>query len=113
MLADIVGPDQTARMRKLIWPPLVAYARRHVYAGCGLVFYPFQSVADKGDVDTVVVTMKFPGGTIGILEFCRYSCYGYDIRLEVSLVRNTVEHQLLEPLRNHGNLVYTWVVRDT
>ena len=36
-----------------------------------------------GDVDTVVVTMNFPDGTIGILDFCRYSCYGYDIRLEV------------------------------
>ena len=45
----------------------------------------FQEVADKGDIDSVVVTMKFPSGVIGILDFCRYSCYGYDIRLEVKV----------------------------
>lgn len=28
--------------------------------------------------------MKFPSGVIGILDFCRQSCYGYDIRLEVN-----------------------------
>ena len=30
--ADSAGPDQTARMRRLIWPSLSAYARRHAFA---------------------------------------------------------------------------------
>ncbi|KAK3594262.1 hypothetical protein CHS0354_020534 [Potamilus streckersoni] len=37
----------------------------------------------RNDLDTVAVTMQFANGVIGILDFCRYSPYGYDIRLEV------------------------------
>lgn len=43
----------------------------------------YQEIKEKNDIDCVVVTMKFANGTIGILDFNRYSCYGYDIRLEV------------------------------
>ncbi|XP_033724701.1 inositol 2-dehydrogenase-like [Pecten maximus] len=43
-----------------------------------------KEVADKSDVDTVGVLMRFPCGMLGILDFCKYSPYGYDVRLEVS-----------------------------
>ncbi|KAL4220886.1 hypothetical protein ACF0H5_019152 [Mactra antiquata] len=43
----------------------------------------YQEIKDKKDIDCVVVMMKFENGTIGVLDFNRYSCYGYDIRLEV------------------------------
>ena len=31
LLADSEDTDQTARMRRLIWPSLPAYAQRHVF----------------------------------------------------------------------------------
>ncbi|WAR14497.1 IOLG-like protein [Mya arenaria] len=40
-------------------------------------------VKENGDVDSCVVTMKFPGEIIGVIDFARYCSYGYDIRLEV------------------------------
>ncbi|OWF44086.1 uncharacterized protein LOC110458901 [Mizuhopecten yessoensis] len=43
-----------------------------------------KEVADQSDVDTVGVLMRFPCGMLGILDFCKYSPYGYDVRLEVS-----------------------------
>ncbi|XP_054012404.1 uncharacterized oxidoreductase YrbE-like [Hylaeus anthracinus] len=36
-----------------------------------------------GDYDTVVVTLYFPSGTLGMVDVSRTSCYGYDQRLEV------------------------------
>ncbi|KAH3828679.1 myo-inositol 2-dehydrogenase-like [Dreissena polymorpha] len=42
-----------------------------------------EKIKQAGDVDSCVVTMKFPNGAIGVMDFARYSCYGYDIRLEV------------------------------
>ncbi|XP_076640133.1 inositol 2-dehydrogenase [Colletes latitarsis] len=36
-----------------------------------------------GDYDTVVVTLYFPSGTLGVIDVSRNSCYGYDQRLEV------------------------------
>ncbi|KAL3862219.1 hypothetical protein ACJMK2_008205 [Sinanodonta woodiana] len=48
----------------------------------------------RNDLDTVAVTMQFANGVIGILDFCRYSSYGYDIRLEVMGSKGmlTMEH---------------------
>ncbi|XP_060085647.1 myo-inositol 2-dehydrogenase-like [Ylistrum balloti] len=43
-----------------------------------------KEVAGKCDVDTVGILMRFPCGMLGILDFCKYSPYGYDVRLEVS-----------------------------
>ncbi|PSN42099.1 hypothetical protein C0J52_02958 [Blattella germanica] len=40
-------------------------------------------IAAMGDHDTVAIVFTFASGTIGILDWCRYSCYGYDQRLEV------------------------------
>lgn len=34
------------------------------------------------DFDTVVITLYFPSGTIGMIDNSRNSCYGYDQRLE-------------------------------
>ncbi|KOX73393.1 putative oxidoreductase YrbE [Melipona quadrifasciata] len=36
-----------------------------------------------GDHDTVVVTLYFPSGTLGMVDISRNSSYGYDQRLEV------------------------------
>ncbi len=36
-----------------------------------------------GDVDTVAIILKFPGGVIATIELNRHSKYGYDQRLEV------------------------------
>ena len=39
--------------------------------------------AAAGDVDTIFVTLKFPGGVIGNFEISWYSSMGYDQRVEV------------------------------
>jgi len=36
------------------------------------------------DVDTVAAVMKFPSGTIAIIDTSRDAKYGYDQRIEVS-----------------------------
>ena len=38
-----------------------------------------------GDFDTIAVNLKFPSGVLGYIDLCRYSGFGYDQRLEVSL----------------------------
>jgi myo-inositol 2-dehydrogenase/D-chiro-inositol 1-dehydrogenase len=40
-------------------------------------------IADIGDYDTVVITLKFPSGTLGIIDISRLSFHGYDQRVEV------------------------------
>ncbi|XP_023332543.1 uncharacterized protein LOC111704521 isoform X2 [Eurytemora carolleeae] len=35
------------------------------------------------DFDNVAITMKFPSGSIGMIDLCRFANYGYDQRLEV------------------------------
>ncbi|XP_069696501.1 inositol 2-dehydrogenase-like isoform X2 [Periplaneta americana] len=40
-------------------------------------------IAAMGDHDTVAIIFNFPSGTLGVLDWCRYSPYGYDQRLEV------------------------------
>ncbi|KAL5014252.1 hypothetical protein ScPMuIL_008522 [Solemya velum] len=39
-----------------------------------------KEVGEKNDVDTVAVILRFPSGTLAIIDFCRYSSYGYDVR---------------------------------
>lgn len=36
-----------------------------------------------GDVDTVAITLKFPSGTLAMIDLSRLATYGYDQRLEV------------------------------
>ncbi|KAJ9592036.1 hypothetical protein L9F63_001415 [Diploptera punctata] len=50
-------------------------------AACSQAHIP--EIAAIGDHDTAAVIFTFPSGTIGILDWCRYSSYGYDHRLEV------------------------------
>lgn len=40
-------------------------------------------IADVGDYDTVIITLKFPSGTLGIIDISRLSSHGYDQRVEV------------------------------
>jgi predicted dehydrogenase len=40
-------------------------------------------IADIGDFDTVIITLKFPSGTLGIIDISRLSSHGYDQRVEV------------------------------
>ena len=42
-------------------------------------------IKDMGDVDTVAIVMKFESGAIATIDLSRYSSYGYDQRLEVSI----------------------------
>ena len=42
-----------------------------------------EEVAKINDVDTTIISLKFPSGILAVLELRRYSCYGYDQRLEV------------------------------
>ena len=43
------------------------------------------AIADSGDYDQAVITLKFPNGTIANIELSRFCSYGYDQRLEVSV----------------------------
>lgn len=40
-------------------------------------------IANIGDYDTVVITLQFPSGTLGIIDISRLSSHGYDQRIEV------------------------------
>ncbi|PNF29102.1 putative oxidoreductase YrbE [Cryptotermes secundus] len=40
-------------------------------------------IAEIGDYDTVVITLQFPSGTLGIIDISRLSSHGYDQRIEV------------------------------
>ena len=44
LLADREGPDQTVRMRRLIWAFAVRYARRQVFAWRGLILLSQNSI---------------------------------------------------------------------
>lgn len=48
------------------------------------------AIAEAGDVDTAVVTLKFDNGAIGIIENSRRAEYGYDQRAEVFGSRGSV-----------------------
>ena len=39
-----------------------------------------------GDVDTIVVTLKFPSGVLALMDLSRHANYGYDMRLEVGFL---------------------------
>jgi myo-inositol 2-dehydrogenase/D-chiro-inositol 1-dehydrogenase len=42
-----------------------------------------QEFADIGDYDTLTIQLRFPSGTIGLIDLSRFSSYGYDQRIEV------------------------------
>ncbi len=41
------------------------------------------AIAEAGDVDTAVVTLKYRGGALGTIDNSRKAVYGYDQRIEV------------------------------
>ncbi|MGQ9472566.1 MAG: inositol 2-dehydrogenase [Candidatus Caldatribacteriaceae bacterium] len=41
------------------------------------------AIAELGDFDTAVITMKFKNGMLGVIDNCRQAPYGYDQRTEV------------------------------
>lgn len=45
-----------------------------------------KDIQEMGDVDTMVIVLKFPSGVLGTIDLSRHSSYGYDQRLEVSSV---------------------------
>ncbi len=52
-----------------------------VYAEAGVLVYP--ELAEVGDVDNVMIVMRFAGGGLGNVEASRNARYGYDIQCEV------------------------------
>lgn len=41
------------------------------------------AVAELGDVDTSLTTLRFSGGALGLVDSCRQAVYGFDVRTEV------------------------------
>ena len=56
--------------------PVTVHAMGHTHS---------QAIGEVPDVDTMVITMKFPSGTISINDLSRHSTYGYDQRIEVHM----------------------------
>lgn len=38
---------------------------------------------DAEDIDTAIVTLRFAGGALGVIDNCRHAAYGYDQRAEI------------------------------
>ncbi len=60
---------------------LLADEVEEVYAQGGVMIDP--AIGGAGDIDTAVVTLRFRGGAIGIIDNSRQAVYGYDQRVEV------------------------------
>ena len=45
-------------------------------------------IAGVGDLDTVIVVLKFPKDIMAVVDLSRHSSYGYDMRLEVRKVHD-------------------------
>lgn len=41
------------------------------------------AIAEAGDIDTAIVTLKFANGALGVIDNSRRAVYGYDQRLEI------------------------------
>lgn len=52
-----------------------------VYAAAGVMVDP--AIGEAGDVDTLIVLLKFANGALGSIENSRRTTYGYDQRVEV------------------------------
>lgn len=44
-------------------------------------------IAEAGDVDTCIITLRFANGALGVIDNSRQAVYGYDQRVEVSVQR--------------------------
>ncbi|MFH1468326.1 MAG: inositol 2-dehydrogenase [Pseudomonadota bacterium] len=52
-----------------------------VYAAADALVDP--AIGAAGDVDTAVITLRFAGGALGVIENSRRAVYGYDQRVEI------------------------------
>lgn len=52
-----------------------------VYAMGNVLVAPW--LADAGDIDTDIVTLRFANGALGVIDNSRQAVYGYDQRLEI------------------------------
>jgi len=60
---------------------LLADEVEEVYAQGGVMIDP--AIGGAGDIDTAVITLRFRGGAIGVIDNSRQAVYGYDQRVEV------------------------------
>jgi myo-inositol 2-dehydrogenase/D-chiro-inositol 1-dehydrogenase len=65
-----------------------------VYAAADALVDP--AIGAAGDVDTAIVTLRFAGGALGVIENSRRAVYGYDQRVELLGSRGRVAN------RNHA-----------
>ena len=88
-----------------------------VYAEGGVLAYP--EYKGTGEVDVALTTLTFQNGTIGHIEACFWSSYGYDTRLEImgsegALQVGYLQHDhyfLLNKLGVRHNVVPSWEER--
>ncbi len=70
------------------------------------------AIAEVGDTDTAVITLRFSDGSMAIIDNCRKTPYGYDQRLEVFGSKGMVKvennspdnHELFNAQGTHGSL---------
>ena len=55
--------------------PISIHAMAHAHS---------QAIEEINDVDSIVISMKFPSGAMSLTDLSRHSSYGYDQRIEVS-----------------------------
>jgi myo-inositol 2-dehydrogenase/D-chiro-inositol 1-dehydrogenase len=60
---------------------LIGSAVQEVFAVGGVLVDP--AIGAAGDIDTVVVTLRFVNGALGVIDNSRQAVYGYDQRVEV------------------------------
>ena len=60
-----------------------------VYSIGGVLAYP--EMAEIGDVDNAIVTLRFSAGQVGVIDLSRSGTYGYDIRTEILGTKGTLK----------------------
>ncbi|XP_063980711.1 inositol 2-dehydrogenase-like [Diachasmimorpha longicaudata] len=58
----------------------------------------FPEVKAINDVDTVVATLEFPSGTLGMINLSRNSAYGYDMRIEAFGPKGMIRAENEQPI---------------
>ena len=59
-----------------------------IYAIGGVMVDP--AIGEAGDIDTAIVTLRYAGGAIGMIDNSRQAVYGYDQRVEVFGSKGTI-----------------------
>ncbi|MDR3216389.1 MAG: inositol 2-dehydrogenase [Clostridiaceae bacterium] len=50
-----------------------------------------KAIAEAGDIDTALISMKLKGGALAVIDNCRRASYGYDQRIEVFGSRGQID----------------------